>query len=371
MRTPKKQKSDQLWLKAGECLYRYRGTGSYFALFKVKGIQRRINLETKDLEIAKRKRDEERLSLEDRNFAKESKALDPLVEEYLHLKESGSKKTKEGKRVGLAFKTLHRINHVLCHLLTHREPEHPDPLAMWKAREITKSTLERFLLTLAGDLSVRTRKEYLRTLRAFFQHLVDDGVIRKNPTAPIKITETAPKIIRNTPTIEEVKQIIKEVRTQPFSDTRDEAADLLTFLAGAGIGNAEAASLKAGDINWKAKTIRLHRQKTKTDFEIPIFPAVEEMLRRRTNGLEKEEGVFKVRDIKKSLTAACKRLGLPNYSHRAFRRFFITTALDAGANPRAVANWQGHSDPKLVLKVYSEVGKEYSRQESEKVTFTF
>lgn len=359
MRTPKKQKNDPLWLKAGECLYRYRGTGAYFALFKVKGIQRRINLETKDLEIAKRKRDEERLTLEDRDFAKQSKALGPLIEEYLALKKT------------LAFKTRHRISHVLTKLAEHRESDHPDPLAKWKAREVTKSTLERFLLSLAGDLSVRTRKEYLRTLKAFFQHLVDDRALRTAPTDSIKINETAPKIIRNTPSIEEVKQIIEEVRNQPFSDTRDEAADLLTFLAGAGIGNAEAAGLRAQDINWKTKTIGLHRQKTKTDFEIPIFPAIEEMLRHRTKGLEKGEGVFKVRDIKKSLTAACKRLGLPNYSHRAFRRFFITTALDAGANPRAVANWQGHSDPKLVLKVYSEVGKEYSRQESEKVTFRF
>jgi integrase len=166
-------------------------------------------------------------------------------------------------------------------------------------------------------------------------------------------------------------EIIEEVRKQPFSDTRDEAADLLTFLAGAGIGNAEAAALRAQDINWKDGTIRLHRQKTKTDFSIPIFPAVAEMLKRRAQDKKTEEKIFGVGDIKKSLTAACKRLGLPHYSHRAFRRFFITSALDAGANPRAVANWQGHSDTKLVLQVYSEVRGEYSRKESEKVTFTF
>jgi integrase len=359
MRTPKKQKKPATWIKSGECLYRYSGTGAYFALFKVKGIQRRINLETKDLEIAKRKRDEHKIALEDIDFAKQSNALAPLVEEYLELKKT------------LSFKTRHRLSHVLTKLLEHQDPAHQDPLAKWKVKEITKSTLERFLLTLAGDLSVRTRKEYLRTLKAFFQHLVDDRVLRNAPTASIKITEKAPKIIRNTPGIEEVKQIIEAVRTQPFSDTREEAADLLTFLAGAGIGNAEAAALRAKDINWKAGTIRLHRQKTKTDFQIPIFPAVEEMLKRRHQGKKADEKIFEVGDIKKSLAAACKRLGLPHYSHRAFRRFFITSALDAGANPRAVANWQGHSDTKLVLQVYSEVRGEYSKQESEKVTFTF
>jgi integrase len=359
MRAPKKQTKDPHWIKAGECLYRYSGTGAYFALFKVKGTQRRINLETKNLEIAKRKRDEHRLSLEEIDFSKQSKALAPLAQEYLDLKKT------------LSFKTRHRLHHVLSKLIEHRDSDHQDPLGTWKVKEITKSTLERFLLTLAGDLSIRTRKEYLRTLKAFFQHLVDDRVLRTAPTESIKITEKAPKIIRNTPSLEEVKQIIEEVRTQPFSDTREEAADLLTFLAGAGIGNAEAAALRAQDINWKSGTIRLHRQKTKTDFEIPIFPAVADMLKRRMRAKEKEDKVFGVGDIKKSLTAACKRLGLPHYSHRAFRRFFITSALDAGANPRAVANWQGHSDTKLVLQVYSEVRGEYSRQESEKVTFTF
>ncbi len=359
MRATKKQTKDPLWIKAGECLYRYRGTGSYFALFKVKGIQRRINLETKDLEIAKRKRDEHRLTLEEIDFAKQSKALAPLVDEYLDLKQT------------LSFKTRHRINHVLTKLVDHKDPDHQDPLGSWKVKEITKSTLERFLLSLAGDLSIRTRKEYLRTLKAFFQHLVDDRILRTAPTDSIKITEKAPKIIRNTPGLEEVKRIIEEVRKQPFSDTRDEAADLLTFLAGAGIGNAEAAALRAQDINWKDGTIRLHRQKTKTDFSIPIFPAVAGMLKRRTQDKKGEEKIFGVGDIKKSLAAACKRLALPHYSHRAFRRFFITSALDAGANPRAVANWQGHSDTKLVLQVYSEVRGEYSRKESEKVTFTF
>ena len=110
--------------------------------------------------------------------------------------------------------------------------------------------------------------------------------------------------------------------------------------------------------------------KTKTDFDIPIFPAVKEMLERRSKDKDADERIFTVKDIKKSLTRACKTLKLPHYSHRAFRRFFITAALDANASARAVAKWQGHSDIKLVLQVYSEVRGEYSKQESKKVLFT-
>jgi len=50
MKAPKKEKAD--WVKVAECLYRYKPSGSYFALLKVGGRQRRVNLQTHDLETA-------------------------------------------------------------------------------------------------------------------------------------------------------------------------------------------------------------------------------------------------------------------------------------------------------------------------------
>jgi integrase len=346
------------FVKVAECLYRYDRSGSYFALLKVGGKQRRINLETKDLPHAKRLRDEKRRELERLDISKRNLTLETFLPDYFR------------KKAPLAFKTRHRIEHVLKNLVDFVDGENL-PLGKWKVSRVTKSNLERFINHLTDGLSVSTRKEYVRVLKGFFADLVSDKIIPSSPADDYKITQKAPKIRRETPGIEEVKNIIDAVRNQPFSDTREEAADFLIFLAGAGVGNGEAANLKVQDVDLSAGTIRLHRVKTKTDFEIPVFPAVAEMLERRIKGKQGNEAVFGVKDIKKGLAAACKRLGLPNYSHRAFRRFFITTALDAGANPRAVANWQGHTDIKLVLKVYSEVRGEFSKKESQKVTFTF
>jgi hypothetical protein len=49
--------------RVAECLYRYSTTGTYFGLFKVGGRQTRVNLQTRDLATAKRKRDAEKAKL--------------------------------------------------------------------------------------------------------------------------------------------------------------------------------------------------------------------------------------------------------------------------------------------------------------------
>ena len=357
MKTPQNPGS---FVKVAECLYRYDKSGSYFALFKVAGRQRRINLETKDLAHAKRLRDEERRKLERVDHAKSQNTLEACIPDYLKRKELLSKNSRD------------RTTRVLERLRDFVDGDGL-PLGKWKVAKIAKGNLERFMneMTKSEELSVRTRKDYLALLKGFFTDLVDDDVIAVSPAEKYKITERTPKVIRKTPSLEEVKAIIEEIRTSPFSDTREESADFLQFMAGAGVGNAEAYALKVGDINWKAGTMRLRRVKTKTDYDVPIFPAVEEMLKRRVKDKDAKERVFSVKDIKKSLTRACNVLKLPHYSHRAFRRFFITAALDANASARAVASWQGHSDIKLVLQVYSEVRGEYSKQESTKVLFTF
>ena len=75
-----------------------------------------------------------------------------------------------------------------------------------------------------------------------------------------------------------------------------------------------------------------------------------------------ESGVFSIADAKKSLASACQNLGLPNYSSRAFRRLFITTAIERGVDVKVIALWQGHVDGgKLILDTYSHVRPVHSQ----------
>ncbi len=103
---------------------------------------------------------------------------------------------------------------------------------------------------------------------------------------------------------------------------------------------------------------------------MPIFPQVRAFLlsligRRQ---LKPGDSLFRVRDAKKALSSACKRLGYSHFSHRAFRRCFITRAIELGVDFKTLAAWQGHKDGgALIAKTYSHLRTEHSDRMAEKM----
>ena len=98
---------------------------------------------------------------------------------------------------------------------------------------------------------------------------------------------------------------------------------------------------------------------------MPLYPQLRPLLER----MRQDRGgnplggakVFRVLDAKRALSAACKRLGLPAYSHRSFRRMFVTRAIERGVDVKVIAEWQGHRDGgKLILDTYSHVAPKHS-----------
>src|SRR5436190_1983010 len=72
---------------------------------------------------------------------------------------------------------------------------------------------------------------------------------------------------------------------------------------------------------------------------------------------------FKHDDAAKALSNACKRLGLPPFTHRALRRMFIVRAIERGVDVKVIAEWQGHRDGgKLILNTYSHVRRPHSER---------
>jgi integrase len=79
--------------------------------------------------------------------------------------------------------------------------------------------------------------------------------------------------------------------------------------------------------------------------------------------------VFKIDNAKRAIAAACKRLKLPAYSHRSFRRMFITRAIERGVDVKVIAEWQGHKDGgKLILDTYSHVNRAHSQRMAQLMT---
>jgi integrase len=166
-----------------------------------------------------------------------------------------------------------------------------------------------------------------------------------------------------TPSFEQFKQIVADVRAQQFNADAQDSADFLEFLGLAGLGQAEAGSLTRADVDLAAGQIITYRHKTSTGFAIPIFPQVRALLERLCEGKMHDARVFKISDAKKALTGACRRLGYPPFSQRSLRRMFITRAIELGVDVKVVAEWQGHRDGgKLILDTYSHVNRAHSQR---------
>jgi integrase len=197
---------------------------------------------------------------------------------------------------------------------------------------------------------------------------VRDKIISDSAAAHLKYIKRE-KPIRLTPTWEQFKAIVADVRAQVFNADARESADFLEFLGLAGLGQAEASSLTRADVDLDAGRIITFRHKTSTGFAVPIFPQLRPLLQRLCADKADGERIFQIANAKHALTNACKRLGFSPFSQRSLRRMFITRAIELGVDVKVIAEWQGHKDGgKLILDTYSHVNRIHSQRMAQLMT---
>jgi integrase len=207
-----------------------------------------------------------------------------------------------------------------------------------------------------------SRNLFISCIKAMFEVAMRDRIIASSPAAHLRSAKRE-KPIRLTPSYEQFKTIIADVRAQQFNADAQDSADFLEFLGLAGLGQAEAASLTRSDIDFDSGYVITFRHKTSTGFAIPIYPQVKGLLEKLCEGKSNGDHIFKVRDAKRALAGACRRLGYPPFSQRSLRRMFITRAIEKGIDVKVIAQWQGHRDGgKLILDTYSHVNRAHSQR---------
>ena len=310
----------------------------YFAWVRHRGKLFRSSLETKDKLTAKRLLREYADKLHKLDVGEGNLTLSQLCDRYLATIQNQAAKTVRWKTD--AVKRLK---------------------ADWKGGAyvlISKIRASEIKAWLAGyDFGYASYNHHLGVIRAMFLLAVEDRLLMDSPVSALK--EKRPgKPIRNTPTLEQFRALIADIRAQRFNPDAEDSADYVEFIGLAGIGNAEANNLVWGDVEWTRNKIKIHRQKTDVGFEIPIFPQLLPLLQKLKGTGEPSHAanILKIRDAKKALTAACKRLNLPRFGHRSIRRMFITRALQKAVDVKTIASWQGHQDGgKLILSTYSHL----------------
>ena len=328
--------------KVGPCLYRYKD-GTYYARFKSGGKEIRCSLRTADRKLAERNLAERKKQQSQIDPAKSRMTLAELCDIYLRTVRHQKPTTVEQKTL-----IVHRIK---AHFPTGSNIQvskiKPTDIKLWLARY---------------TFGAAWRNLHLACIKDILAMAVDDGMIAQSPAANLKKVKLE-KPIRRTPTFEQFNAIVKSIRSQEFNGhDADESADFVEFTGLAGLGQAEASALTWDDIDWQREQIITFRHKTKSGFAIPLYPQLRPLLERRHSRRSLgDDRVFKIKDAKRAIAAACRRLKLPAFSHRSFRRMFITRAIERGVDVKVIAEWQGHRDGgKLILDTYSHVRREHS-----------
>jgi len=340
--------------KVGECLYRYSSNGVYYGRIRVDGKEIKRSLETTDRDLAKRKlarfKDEQRQI--DRSKGKLT--LAELCDRYLRTIQHQKRKTVERKtcivgRIKSEWPTGK---------LTQVSKVNPSDVDLWLS-----SVAQR-----ANRFGSASRNLHISCVKEVFALAVRDRIIPVSPALHLRSAKQE-NPIRLTPTFEQFNAIIADVRGQVFNADAHESADFLEFLGLAGLGQAEAGSLRRCDVDLEAGRIITFRHKTTIGFAMPVFPQVRPLLERLCDGKTNGDRIFKIADAKKALAGACRRLGLPAFSQRSLRRMFITRGIERGVDVKVIAEWQGHKDGgKLILQTYSHVNPVHSNRMAQLLT---
>ncbi|MCC6354398.1 MAG: tyrosine-type recombinase/integrase [Verrucomicrobiae bacterium] len=350
-KTPPDAEKPKLWRRAGQCLYVYQPSGEYYARARIRGKLKSHCLETRDRKLADRKL---------RKWKDDQDKLDPnagdmtiegLVERY-------------GATLRGAEKTVSIKRHVMRQLLGHWPQDAPRRIARIRQGHI-KTWLAGF------GFGASAHNAHLWTVRAMFAQAVADKIIPDNPAEGIpNAKRERPR--RMTPSWEQFRAIVENVRGQRWAEHAEDSADLVEFMGLCGVGQAEAAGLCWKHVDFAKGEMLFFRVKTRTAYAVPIFPQARPLMERLRDAAggnpDPEAPVFKVKDPKIALEKACKRLGFPHYSPRSLRRMFITRCLTLGVSVKNVAHWQGHQDGgALILRVYSHVIDAHAQREAAKL----
>ena len=332
--------------RVGESLYRYSSNGVYYARIKTDGKEIRRSLRTTDRALARRNLTALKDELRQVDRSQGRVTLAELCDRYLKTIRHQKPKTVERKTfIGARIKRDWPSG-----ALTQITRIRPSDVDLWLSRYHFGSA---------------SRNLFIAGIKEVFAMAVRDRAIAISPAAHLRYAKRE-KPIRLTPTFEQFKAIIADVRAQQFNADAQDSADFLEFLGLAGLGQAEAASLRRADIDLDASRLITFRQKTSTGFAIPIYPQLWPLLEKLCEGKSNGDVIFKVRDAKKALAGACRRLNLPGFTQRSLRRMFITRAIEKGIDVKVIAEWQGHRDGgKLILDTYSHVNRTHSQRMAE------
>jgi integrase len=235
-------------------------------------------------------------------------------------------------------------------------------------RSISATDCERWAAKRRSMISAQRYNNELGALRMVFDFAIREGFLAENPAKPVERARI-PKVKILIPTREQFAAIVSRLRELK----NEEAALFLELLAYSGMRVHEAASLRWDEIDYANNVFHVtggeYGTKNGDHRTVPLFPALKALLE-RTPRIEGRPTVAMIQQCKLSYSDACKHLNLPHFTHHSLRHFFVSNAIEAGIDFKAIADWVGHKDGGiLVAKTYGHLRQEHSAAMAERMNY--
>jgi integrase/recombinase XerC len=264
------------------------------------------------------------------------------------------------RRSAASEHTLSSYASDLRQFLDHFQPAPPAP------REFDRLSIREFMAECYRcGASNRTVARKLAALRSFFQHLIREGAVDRNP-AKLVSTPKTPKTLPAVMAAEQANDLIESV---VYSEGRDRFPDkvardrvIFELLYGCGLRASELAGLNVDDFDWAERWVRV-RGKRRKEREVPFgskaASALERYLEVRASAAAGADcggalllhrwGGEARRLSARSIQRIVKRYALafcgdPSLHPHALRHAFATHLLGDGADLRAIQELLGHSN---------------------------
>ena len=251
-------------------------------------------------------------------------------------------------------------------------------LAGMRIRDITKAMCEDWA---ANKLRTEKGEEYsanrfntcIDTLRNILDLAVDRGVIAKNPASGLgKRQASETQLVL--PTSEQFKKLLETLRDAGCWCSQ-QCADLIAFLAYSGVRISEARGMRWEHV--EADSIVVYgkgKGEAGKMRRVPINGAMRTLLDdlkanpRHYRG-DRGKHVLVLTECDRALKAACAKLNLPGYSHRDFRHYFATRAVENRVPLPTLQRWLGHAKIDLIISTYGHLTDGHSQAMAQKLTF--